>query len=532
MVHIVVFVRHGDSEWNSQNKFCGWFDADLSTIGVQEAKLAGKLLHEKGYKFDLIFTSLLKRAIKTTFLIQEEMDNHHVDVVRNWKLNERMYGGLTGLNKSETAKKYGEEKVMIWRRSYDTRPPDVEVDSEYYPLNDEKYKNLDKSDIPRAECLKDTLIRALPYWENEIVPEIKKNKRVLVSAHGNSIRALIKEFDDISDDKITSLNIPTGVPLVYEFDNNMKKIKSYYLITGDELQQRIDKIYFTCFYRYAITHASRKALSGTKPELLQVWTNYDTDNIYDMQSLYTSEEEVQNFFGYLDMSFCLAYALGMYFFGFIGNKYNPVNIIAIGSICSGIYTIFFGYIAYTIKIDWPGYFIILWLLNGFFQASIFPNMVAIVSNWFDKDKAGIVFGIWSANAAIGNILGELLAYLAKLIGFSYLYLICGILMISIGIQYKFGLVLSPLSVFEGLHSQYTFKLMDENETLNNYSFAPDNETEILNESSMSNRLNTIENTVIINSNRRKKNCGILSIFIDVILKPQVLPYTITYSLSK
>lgn len=241
-VHRIVMVRHGESAWNAENRFCGWFDADLADSGVQEAKLAGQRIKEKGFKFDVAYTSVLKRAIKTLFLIQDGLDLHWIPVHRHWRLNERMYGALQGLNKSETAAKHGEEQVKIWRRSYDTPPPPVGVDSEYWPGKDPKYKYVDINLIPKTECLKDTVARALPYWFDNIVPEIKKGQNVLIAAHGNSLRALVKYLDNMTDEAIMALNIPTGIPLVYELDDNLKPIRHYYLASDEEVKAAIDKV--------------------------------------------------------------------------------------------------------------------------------------------------------------------------------------------------------------------------------------------------------------------------------------------------
>lgn len=241
-VYKVVMIRHGESEWNKANKFTGWFDAGLTPLGEEEAKTGAKLLKEKGFEFDIAFTSVLKRAIKTLYLVQDEMDLHWIPVIRNWRLNERMYGGLQGLNKAETAAKHGEEQVKIWRRSYDTPPPPVDPASPHSPANDPKYKYVDKSLLPKSECLKDTVGRVLPFWYDSIVPEILKKQRVLIVAHGNSIRALVKYLDDMSDADIIPLNIPTGIPLVYELDADLKPVKHYYVADEAAVQAAVDKV--------------------------------------------------------------------------------------------------------------------------------------------------------------------------------------------------------------------------------------------------------------------------------------------------
>ena len=225
----LVLIRHGESEWNKANLFTGWTDVDLSEKGINEAKDGGKLLKEEGYTFDIAFTSVLKRAIRTLNLALDEMDLMWIPVVKSWRLNERHYGALQGLNKAETAEKYGDEQVLIWRRSYDVPPPALKEDDERYPGNEPKYSNLDKRTLPFNECLKDTVERFLPYWHDQIAPAIKEGKKVLVAAHGNSLRALVKFLDNISDEEIVKLNIPTGIPLVYELDENLNAIKSYYL---------------------------------------------------------------------------------------------------------------------------------------------------------------------------------------------------------------------------------------------------------------------------------------------------------------
>ncbi len=228
----IVLLRHGESTWNKENRFTGWTDVELSEKGVSEAHEAGKLLKKDGYNFELVFTSVLKRAIGTMEIVLDEMGLQNLPVVKSWRLNERHYGALQGLNKAETAEKYGEEQVKLWRRSYDTQPPALTKDDERYPGNDPMYKDLSEKELPLTECLKDTVERFLPYWEEEIAPEVKNGKNVLVVAHGNSLRALVKYLDNVSDEEITGLNIPTGIPLVYELDENLKPIRHYYL--GDQ----------------------------------------------------------------------------------------------------------------------------------------------------------------------------------------------------------------------------------------------------------------------------------------------------------
>jgi len=225
----VVLLRHGESQWNKENRFTGWTDVDLSEKGTTEAQAGGKLLKDEGYTFDIAFTSVLKRAIRTLWIALSELDLMWIPVVRDWRLNERHYGALQGLNKAETAEKYGDEQVLIWRRSYDTPPPALEKDDERYPGNDPRYADLTDEELPLNECLKDTVARFLPFWHETIAPAIKSGKKVIIAAHGNSLRALVKYLDGISDEEILKLNIPTGLPLVYELDENLKPIKSYYL---------------------------------------------------------------------------------------------------------------------------------------------------------------------------------------------------------------------------------------------------------------------------------------------------------------
>lgn len=228
----VVLLRHGESEWNKLNLFTGWTDVDLSEKGFEEAKQAGVVLKQEGYTFDIAFTSVLKRAIRTLNITLEELDLWWIPVVKSWRLNERHYGALQGLNKAETAEKYGNEKIKLWRRSYDVPPPSLEENDERYPGKDRRYSDLNKKDIPLTESLKLTVDRFLPYWHESIAPVIKSGKRVIIAAHGNSLRALVKYLDNISEAEITELNIPTGVPLVYELDKDLKPIKHYYL--GDQ----------------------------------------------------------------------------------------------------------------------------------------------------------------------------------------------------------------------------------------------------------------------------------------------------------
>lgn len=228
----VVLLRHGESEWNLSNRFTGWTDVDLTEKGVSEAISAGKVLKENGFVFDIAFTSVLKRALKTMWIALEEMDLLWIPFVKNWRLNERHYGALQGLNKAETAAQHGEEKVLIWRRSYDIPPPPLEKTDNRYPGNDPRYAGLDEKDIPQTECLKDTVDRFLPIWHNEIAPAIKSGKKVLIAAHGNSLRALVKYLDKMSEEEVIRLNIPTGMPLVYELDENLSPLRHYYL--GDE----------------------------------------------------------------------------------------------------------------------------------------------------------------------------------------------------------------------------------------------------------------------------------------------------------
>ena len=221
-MHKLILLRHGQSTWNLENRFTGWHDVDLTDQGRKEAAEAGRLLREEGFEFDLVYTSVLKRAIRTMWLALDELDQMWLPVVRDWHLNERHYGALQGLNKAETTEKHGEEQVKIWRRSFDTPPPALEESDERYPGHDRRYAGLGKDDLPLSESLKDTIARFMPYWENTIAPEIRAGKRVLIVAHGNSLRALVKYLDGIGDDDIVGVNIPTGIPLLYELDADLK----------------------------------------------------------------------------------------------------------------------------------------------------------------------------------------------------------------------------------------------------------------------------------------------------------------------
>jgi len=228
-MHKVVLLRHGESTWNKENRFTGWTDVDLSEKGLEEAHAAGRLLKEDGYVFDVAYTSVLKRALRTCWIALDEMDLLWIPVIKNWRLNERHYGGLQGLNKAETAAQHGEAQVKIWRRSYDIPPPPLSVDDDRYPGRDPRYASLTADEVPRTEALKDTVARFLPYWHETIAPAIRAGQRVLIAAHGNSLRALVKYLDGISDDAIVELNIPTGIPLVYELADDLTPLRHYYL---------------------------------------------------------------------------------------------------------------------------------------------------------------------------------------------------------------------------------------------------------------------------------------------------------------
>ena len=235
----LVLLRHGESTWNQKGLFSGWTDVDLSKKGIEEAKKSGLVLKAEGYLFDITFTSVLKRAIRTLWIVLEKMDLMWIPVHRSWRLNERHYGALQGLNKAETAKKHGEKQVLIWRRSYETPPPALKKDDERYPGKELKYSNLKENELPLTECLKDTVTRVLPYWHGVIVPAIKSGKNVLISAHGNSLRALIKYLDDVPDDEILGFNISTGIPFVYELDETMRPVKHYYIGDPEEISRAI-----------------------------------------------------------------------------------------------------------------------------------------------------------------------------------------------------------------------------------------------------------------------------------------------------
>ena len=231
----LVLVRHGESQWNKENRFTGWYDVDLSEKGVSEAKAAGKLLKEEGYSFDFAYTSVLKRAIHTLWNVLDELDQAWLPVEKSWKLNERHYGALQGLNKAETAEKYGDEQVKQWRRGFAVTPPELTKDDERYPGHDPRYAKLSEKELPLTESLALTIDRVIPYWNETILPRMKSGERVIIAAHGNSLRALVKYLDNMSEEEILELNIPTGVPLVYEFDENFKPLKRYYLGNADEI---------------------------------------------------------------------------------------------------------------------------------------------------------------------------------------------------------------------------------------------------------------------------------------------------------
>lgn len=238
----LVLLRHGESDWNRENRFTGWTDVDLSEKGRQEAKDAGAVLKAEGYVFDVAYTSVLKRAIRTLWMTLDGLDLMWIPVHRSWRLNERHYGALQGLNKSETAAKFGEDQVKIWRRSYDVPPPPLTPDDERYPGHDPRYKHLAADELPLTECLKDTVHRFLPYWHATIAPAVREGRRVLIAAHGNSLRALVKYLDNVSEQAIVNLNIPTGMPLVYELDADLKPLRSYYLGDPEKVKAAMEAV--------------------------------------------------------------------------------------------------------------------------------------------------------------------------------------------------------------------------------------------------------------------------------------------------
>jgi 2,3-bisphosphoglycerate-dependent phosphoglycerate mutase len=241
-MHKIVLIRHGESDWNRENRFTGWTDVDLSDKGRAEAKLAGKLLKEGGYHFDIAYTSVLKRAVRTLWIVLDEMDLMWLPVRHNWRLNERHYGSLQGLNKAETATKFGDAQVKIWRRSYDVPPPPLEKSDPRYPGHEQRYAGLSATELPLTESLKDTVARFLPFWHDTLAPAVRSGQRVLVAAHGNSIRAMVKFLDNVSDHDIVGVNIPTGVPLVYELDADLKPIKNYYLGDAEAIARAVQGV--------------------------------------------------------------------------------------------------------------------------------------------------------------------------------------------------------------------------------------------------------------------------------------------------
>jgi 2,3-bisphosphoglycerate-dependent phosphoglycerate mutase len=241
-LHKLVLIRHGESTWNKENRFTGWTDVDLSEKGIQEAMEGGRLLKAEGYTFDVAYTSVLKRAIRTLWLVQDQMDLLWLPVEKTWRLNERHYGDLQGLNKSEMAAKFGEEQVLVWRRSYDVPPPALVKTDARYPGNDPRYCGLSAAELPLTEDLKATVARVLPYWNNVVAPSIKAGKKVIIAAHGNSLRALVKHLDNVPESEIVSLNIPTGTPLVYELDANLKPVKHYYLGDQEKIRQAMASV--------------------------------------------------------------------------------------------------------------------------------------------------------------------------------------------------------------------------------------------------------------------------------------------------
>ncbi len=238
----LVLLRHGESIWNKENRFTGWTDVDLSEKGVQEAEDGAKQLKKEGFTFEIAFTSVLKRGIRTLWIVLDEMDLMWIPVHRSWRLNERHYGALQGLFKAKLASEVGEEQVLIWRRSYDIPPPALKTSDPRYPGNDNRYKGLTADETPLSECLKDTVERVLPYWHETIVPTIKSGKKVLISAHGNSLRALVKYLDNVPEEEIIKLNIPTGIPLIYELDDDMKPLNHYYLADSEKVEEAIKAV--------------------------------------------------------------------------------------------------------------------------------------------------------------------------------------------------------------------------------------------------------------------------------------------------
>ncbi len=238
----LVLLRHGESQWNKENRFTGWTDIDLTEKGIEEAKSAGKLLKEEGFTFDVVYTSVLKRAIHTLWNVLDEMDLVWIPVYRSWRLNEKSYGDLQGLNKAETAKKYGEDQVLLWRRSYDVRPPELDIKDKRHPSNELKYSKIDKELLPATECLKDTVERFLPYWHETIKPAILDKQKVLIVAHGNSLRALVKYLDNMSDEEILKINIPTGIPLLYDLDENLRVKSKKYLGDEEAINQAMNSV--------------------------------------------------------------------------------------------------------------------------------------------------------------------------------------------------------------------------------------------------------------------------------------------------
>ncbi len=241
-MHKLVLVRHGESAWNKENRFTGWTDVDLSDRGRQEAREAGVVLKSGGYTFDVAYTSVLKRAIRTLWIVLDEMDLMWIPVHRSWRLNERHYGALQGLNKAETAEKFSEAQVKIWRRSYDIQPPALTPDDERFPGRDPRYRGLSGKELPLTECLKDTVARFLPLWHSTIAPAVQRGEKVLIAAHGNSLRALVKYLDNVSEQDITELNIPTGMPLVYELDDKLKPLNRYYLGDPEKVKAAMDAV--------------------------------------------------------------------------------------------------------------------------------------------------------------------------------------------------------------------------------------------------------------------------------------------------